>query len=214
MLTSHTLIAGQTGSGKSVLLNSIIYHQIAESPSRCRFIFIDLKKVELSAYQSLPHSVFYADNVQDAEKSLMYSEQIITERFKYMQRHGLKKYNGTPLYIVIDELADLLFTSKSALKRLSNIAMLGRAARVFLIACTQLPSRKTLPAQLTLNFPTKIALRCDSAIESRQIIGVPGAEELPQYGFGIVRTADGTHLRKINLIPDQDIKNRIKGWLN
>ena len=214
MLKTHILIAGQTGSGKSVLLNSIIYHQIAESPSSCRFIFIDLKKVELSIYAGLPHSVYYADNVQDAEKSLLYSEQIITDRFHYMQIHGLKKYNGTPLYIVIDELADLLFASKTALKRLSNIAMLGRAARVFLIACTQLPSRKTLPAQLTLNFPTKIALRCDSAIESRQIIGVPGAEELPQYGYGLVRTSEGIHKRKIKMVSDQDIKNRIKGWLN
>ena len=113
---------------------------------------------------------------------------IMEKRFKRMG--DKKKTAEGPYYVVIDELADMI-TIKGVLERLVKIGRLGRAANIHLLCATQDPSRRTLPAQLMQNFTCTVALRCRSAIESRQIIGVPGAELLPKYGYGYRWDADG-----------------------
>jgi len=118
-------------------------------------------------------------------------------------------YDGKPLYVVIDELADLV-SNKKALELIIKIGRLGRAAQVHLICATQDPSRKTLPAALMQNFTTTVALRCRSAIESRQIIGIPGAEKLPKYGYGIQWDAEGTHNIDIPLTDERMLEEQIR----
>ena len=112
-------------------------------------------------------------------------------RYFDMERRGLTLFDGPRIWLIIDELADLLTVSRPAvLPRLQRIAQLGRAAKITLIAATQAPARKILPAELVLNIPQRIALHCDTAIESRQIIGAPGAELLPRCGY-CLRKAPG-----------------------
>ena len=105
-------------------------------------------------------------------------------RYEEAERKGDKIYKGEPIYIFIDELADLLISEQAKVikRQLQTLTALARAANIHLIACTQQPSRRMLPAELTLNFPSRIALHCQTAIESRQVINEKGAEELPMYG--------------------------------
>jgi len=195
----HSLIAGTTGSGKSVALHSVMFAAMARD---AYFIFIDLKRVEMADFKDLSHTLMYATEEDEAEEALDMALAIMEKRYKQMTG---KMYEGAELYVVVDELADLVGTSKVCLERMVRIGRLGRAARVHLIAATQDPSRRTLKAQLMQNFTACLALRCKTAIESRQVTGYPGAELLPRYGEGYLWDADG--YRKVNIpkIPDEDL---------
>lgn len=194
----HSLIAGTTGAGKSVLLHSVMFAAMVRD---ARFIFIDLKRVEMCEFKELAHTICYATEESEAVEALELAESIMEKRYKEMTG---KMYDGAELYIFVDELADLA-TSKRCLELMVRIGRLGRAARVHLIAATQDPSRRTLKAQLMQNFTACLALRCKTAIESRQVTGYPGAELLPKYGEGYLWDADG--YRKVNIpkIPDEDM---------
>ena len=198
----HSLIAGTTGSGKSVALHSVMFAAMMRD---ARFIFIDLKRVEMSEFRGLAHTIAYATTEEDAETALELAEDIMERR--YSQMTG-KTYDGAHLYIIVDELADLA-TSKRCLELLIRIGRLGRAARVHMICATQDPSRRTLKAQLMQNFTACLALRCKTAIESRQVTGYPGAELLPKHGEGYLWDADGYRKVNIPLIPDEDITTLI-----
>ena len=210
----HTLIAGATGCGKSTFLNSIIYTQLASAPAD--LVFIDPKRVELSDYKLLPFCAGYANN---AAKALEYMNKVIDDidkRFEDMERRGLKMYDGCQGYLIIDELADLLMSEYSSkIKRaLQKILQIGRAAGWHIIACTQCPNRKTIPAEIVLNFTHRVALHCLSAIESRQIVGVKGAEDLPEHGKGLyMRNGKVTEVN-IPMTDERDITNRVTYWLN
>lgn len=198
--TAHTLIAGTTGSGKSVLLNDVLL-QLEErvdnyDPVICSMF--DLKRVELIDHADklccrnvvLNEPVGYITEPEDVLDQLDFVVYFMECRYKEMADKHVKFCDDFPYYAVIDELADLL-TVPGALERLVKIGRLGRAANVHLLCCTQDPSRRNLPAQLMQNFTCCVALRCRSAIESRQIIGVSGAEKLPKYGRAIRWDADG-----------------------
>ena len=202
IVSSHTLIAGTTGSGKSVLLNDILvalYHwgAIYNKP-RC--IFFDLKRVELKPYRSLKgFCLGYVTEPRQVTVALDYAIEEMEARYAEMSG---RKSNRPPLIIVVDELADML-SIRGVLDRLVKIGRLGRAANVRLLCCTQDPSRRTLSAQLMQNFTCAVALRCKTAIESRQIIGVPGAEDLPRYGVGILSDPDGMREISIPFMSDE-----------
>lgn len=206
----HLLIAGSTGSGKSVLLNDLLFTLTAvKVPRTAAMILIDPKKVELTGWKNTAFCIGYAD---EPDRALYWLERVEAEmdkRYKLMQDRNLRLWDGADLYVVIDELADLLLLHpREFIEPLQHIAQLGRAAKIHLIACTQSPSRKTLPAALMLNMTHKIALRCDSAIESRQIIGISGAEFLPQYGEALVK-APGSMLRyRVPLTPEDKLTER------
>lgn len=185
--TAHTLIAGTTGSGKSVLLNDVIRYLIDEGPIGSLCHFFDLKRVELKEYQEESICSQYITEPEDVLDELDFIIFMMDERYKEMTG---KKTDKFPIYVVIDELGYLLDVD-GALERLVTIGRLGRAANIHLLCCTQDPSRRTLPAQLMQNFTCTVALRCRSAIESRQIIGIPGAESLPQYGYAYRWDANG-----------------------
>lgn len=203
--TPHALIAGTTGSGKSVMLNSTIITGAAEA--YC-FYFFDLKRVELRRYKRLASCMGY---VTEPEKVVPALDKIIgAMEQRYKEMRNKTETSEQHLYVVIDELADCV-TIKGVLERLVKIGRLGRAAHIHLLCATQDPSRRTLPAQLMQNFTLTLALRCRSAIESRQIIGIPGAEKLPLYGKGIIWDAYGTHSISVPLTPPETLDYCVNG---
>lgn len=191
----HTLIAGATGSGKSTLLHTVLK---SADDLNYKYGIIDLKRVSV-----LPHkkkAFAYATEPNEALALIDRVIDIMETRFREMESSGADETNRPPLYLVVDESADLLDTVKESYTKLKRVARLGRAAHVHLILCTQSPSRRVIPADLTLNIPCRVALRCESAIESRQILNRPGAETLPRYGYAIVKTPAGVDKWKVNKI--------------
>lgn len=185
ILTSpHTLIAGTTGSGKSVLLNNIILSFLNTRGCNNSLVLIDPKRVELSVYKNFPHCVGYTSDMNTAIHYLDQVLSIIEARYKEMERKQIRQYEGGHYYVIIDELADIMISpqKKEFQLKLQKILQIARAANVHVIACTQAPSRQVIPAAIVLNFTNRIALRCLNNIESRQIINMAGAEKLPQYG--------------------------------
>lgn len=209
----HILIAGCTGSGKSVMLNSMIYTLLTYQPNEKQMMLIDPKRVELSKYKRVPHCIGYAFENHDTLALLKKACAIMEKRFEVMDRNGLDMYNGSDLYIIIDEFADLMTTMpKEASPLVQRIAQMGRAARIHILMCTQAPNRQVLKANVILNFTDRLALHCNDKIESRQIIGEAGAETLPRYGKGIYKSADGMCLMDIPFTPADEIANRISFW--
>ncbi len=211
----HLLIAGCSGSGKSVLINTLIHTLLLKSPATLELMLIDPKRVELSDYRKLPHTVGYASEHSDIIKLLQSAVDIMERRYKETQRKGLKEYEGKHLYIIFDEFGDLMTTSKKQVEPLIiRLAQLGRAARIHLILATQNPSRQTITAGIKVNITASVALRCREPIESRMIIGSKGAELLPRYGQGYYITPDHTvpQLIPIPLTQSQDLRQRVEWW--
>jgi len=215
----HLLIAGATGSGKSVALNGIIHSLIMkESPFHVQFVLIDPKKVELIQYSKLPHVAKYASTHPDIVHALQWVVDETDRRFSVMQKDGLKEYNGPHLYVVIDELADLMVSiKKETLPLLQRIAQIGRAARVHCICCTQNVLAVTIPTVLKCNFSTVLGLRTANKQQSRFLIAEGGCEMLPDpkregKGYGYLR--DGADLEKIMIYkyPDDQIDYVIDWW--
>lgn len=212
LCNAHTLIAGTTGAGKSTLLNNIIYFAIKNyTPATLRFMFIDLKRVELSAWRGTKYCYKYADNYADAVDVLNNAVSVIERRYNAMQEQHSKQCTLTHIFVVIDELADLLASKNKLIEELiCKIGRLGRASNVHLIICTQSPNRSVLKATIQQNITCSIALRCKTAIESRQVLGVAGAEKLPQYGECIVWAGFGFSYEKFDLITEQQILKLVK----
>lgn len=215
----HLLIAGATGSGKSVAVNGIIVSLLfTQSPFRCQFVLIDPKKVELNQYRSLPHTVQYASEPPDMIRALRWACDETDRRFSIMQSLDAKEYTGPHLYVIIDELADLMTTNKkAALPLLQRLAQIGRAARVHLICCTQNVLAVTIPTVLKCNFSTILGLRTATRQQSRYLIDSPGCELLPdpkREGKGYAFLRDGADLTKmyIHRYSDDDIAFLISWW--
>ena len=215
----HLLIAGATGSGKSVALNGIITSLLmTQSPFRCRFVLIDPKKVELAQYADLPHTDQYASEHPDIIRALRWAVDETDHRFSYMQHRNLKEYDGPHMYVVIDELADLMVSiKKETLPLMQRLAQIGRAARVHVIACSQNVLAVTIPTVLRCNFSTILGLRTCNAQQSRFLISSTGCEMLPDpkrdgKGYGFLR--DGADLEKLLIYkyPDDQIDNAIRWW--
>ena len=202
----HSLIAGTTGSGKSVLLNSVICEGLKRD---YQFWFIDLKRVELNQYKKTKNCLAYATEPETAIALLDDIIDDMDEEYDRMEAKGVKETDRPHRYLVIDELADLVST-KGVLEKIVKIGRLGRAAHIHTIGATQDPSRFTLSAQLMQNITCAVALRCKTAIESRQIIGTDGAETLPQYGKGYVSTYKGVTKVDIPLTPDEEMRDVIE----
>lgn len=208
----HLLVAGATGSGKSVLLNSMLYTLLTYQPHEKKIMLIDPKRVELYAYKRTPHCIGYASELPDIINLLKKACAMMDKRYQEMQRSGLKTYDGPDIYIVIDEFADLMTTTKDAEMPVQRLAQLGRAARVHLWIATQAPNRTVLKANIMLNLTDRIALHCNDPIESRQILGEKGAETLPEYGKAIYKTSGRVELLTVPYTPEDDLVERIRFW--
>lgn len=213
-LQPHLLIAGATGSGKSVVINGIMQAMLTlHSPAEAQFILIDPKRVELSMYRSLPHTVAYASEPGEPARALQQAIQIIEMRYAAMQRQGVRKYAGADLYVIIDELADLMTTDKRTIQPLlQRIAQIGRAARVHIIAATQCPLASVIPTAIKCNFDSRLGLRTRSAQDSRNILGQPGCETLPRYGSGYYMTPEGISRYKLPMFTDDQINALVTYW--
>lgn len=215
----HILIAGATGSGKSVALNGIIHSLLmTHSPFTCQFVLIDPKKVELSQFRILPHTAQYADNQPDIVRALSWALDETDRRFSVMQKENVKEFSGSHLYVVIDELADLMVSmKKETLPLLQRLVQIGRAAKVHVIACTQNVLAITIPTVLKCNFSTILGLRTVNKQQSRYLIAEPGCEMLPdpkREGKGYCFVRDGADLTKIlvHKYPDEEIQRMIDWW--
>lgn len=214
---THLLIAGRTGSGKSCVVNGIIHSQLVQkSCNEVQFIFIDPKRVELSMWKNIPHCIAYAsDDMRERLNALSFAVRIIERRFEEMEANGLKKYNGSDILVIIDELADLLTTQKTdVLPLLQRIGQIGRAAKVHLIACTQCPTAQILSTQLKCNFDSILGLRTRSPQDSRNIIGIKGCEKLPDHGQGYYVTPQHEGIEDLPLIPEDDLRRTAEHWSN
>lgn len=198
----HLLIAGATGSGKSVMLNSIIAGLIYKTkPWETKFIMIDLKLVELIPYNGIPYLLYpVITTPRDSFEILKWLEKEVERRYKMLTAIGvrnIKEYNqkvgeGDILpYIVvfIDEYADLILTTaKSVEKDLTRLSSISRAVGIHFIIATQRPSVDIIAGLLKANFPVHIAFRTASATDSRTILGQNGAEKLIGKGDGLFQS--------------------------
>ena len=179
----HLLIGGAPGSGKSVMVNNLITTLLTtKGPGQAKLILIDPKKVELAEYRNLPHTISYGNDRNSIISALEHAVKIIDNRLIDMQHRGLRKWDGGRVYIIIDELLDIM--SNPAMKKacypmLQKIAALGRAPGCTLIACTQSPVSTVIPTPFKACFPNRVALRTATAQDCRNIIQQPGAEDFP-----------------------------------
>lgn len=203
----HVLIAGTTGSGKSVCLNALIVSLLYKSaPEELRFIMIDPKRVELAPYAGIPH--LQRPVVTDAAQAVSALSGAVAEmeaRYKAFERSGAKElsdYNRgakSPfprLVIVIDELADLMMASgKDVEASVVRLAQMGRAAGIHLVIATQRPSADVITGLMKANIPSRIAFAVASSLESRIILDANGAEKLTGGGDMIYAPLGGEKRR-------------------
>ena len=195
----HVLIAGTTGSGKSVCTNSLIISMLYKStPDEVRFIMVDPKMVELAPYNGIPHLLIpVVTDPKKAAGALQWAVFEMMKRYKAFSEHGVKKleeYNRLArategmetlpsVVVVIDELADLmLVAAKEVEESICRVAQMGRAAGVHLVIATQRPSADVITGLMKANIPSRIAFAVASSLESRIILDNTGAEKLVGKG--------------------------------
>ena len=192
----HLLIAGATGSGKSVCINTIINSLLYRcSPKDVRLILVDPKVVELQCYNGIPHLLVpVVSDPHKASGALAWAVGEMMDRYKRFQEAGVRAIDGfneqmpedekmPRIVIVIDELADLMMTCKKDVEeRICRLAQLARAAGIHLIVATQRPSVDVITGLIKANIPSRIAFKVSSNVDSRTILDRIGAEQLLGYG--------------------------------
>lgn len=218
----HLLIAGATGSGKSVCLNAIICSfLLRNTPDRLRFIMIDPKRVELSVYQGIPHLL--APVVNEPRKSAAALAWVVTqmeERYRQLAQLGVRNIDGyneialnpekamaktggeltymPHIVIIVDELADLMFVARNEVEEnIIRLAQMSRAVGIHLILATQRPSVNVITGIIKANFPCRIAFQVSSKVDSRTILDMNGAEAL--LGQGDMLFSGGGSMRPMRL---------------
>ena len=195
----HVLIAGTTGSGKSVCTNSLIVSILYKStPEEVRFIMVDPKMVELAPYNGIPHLLIpVVTDPKKAAGALQWAVFEMMKRYKIFSEHGVKDLAGynalarqdeelktmPTVVVVIDELADLmLVAAKEVEESICRVAQMGRAAGMHLVIATQRPSSDVITGLMKANIPSRIAFAVASSLESRIILDTTGAEKLVGKG--------------------------------
>jgi DNA segregation ATPase FtsK/SpoIIIE, S-DNA-T family len=224
----HLLIAGATGSGKSVCLNAIITCLLMnQSPEQLRLVLVDPKRVELSTFDSVPHLAF-SKIVVDMDKVVGTLQAVIHEmesryrRFAQAGVRNIKRYNEVtehnklPYWVtVIDELADLMMAAPYQVEQqLVRLAQLGRAAGIHLIIATQRPSVDVVTGLIKANFPTRIAFAMSSQVDSRTVLDQGGAEKLLGRGDMLYVPTDAqkpTRLQGV-YVSDPEIESVVGFW--
>ncbi len=225
----HLLIAGATGSGKSVAINSIIASLLLHhSPERLRLVLVDPKRVELTEYEHVPHLAF-SRVVTDAEEVVGLLAVVVAEmerryyRFQQVGARNLAAYNGVerpegplPYWVVIlDELADLMMAAPVEVEaQLVRLAQLARATGIHLVIATQRPSVDVVTGLIKANFPTRIAFATTSQTDSRVILDRVGAEKLLGRGDMLLHSQDRLSAQRIQgtFVSDEEITALIGFW--
>ncbi|TMG01466.1 MAG: DNA translocase FtsK [Chloroflexi bacterium] len=225
----HLLIAGATGSGKSVCINSIIAgFLLHNTPEELRLVLIDPKRVELANFGSIPHLAF-SKIITDTEEVVGTLQAIIHEmdsryrRFASVGVRNLEAYNKSPhathtlpyWVVVIDELADLMMAAPYEVERqICRLAQLARATGIHLIIATQRPSVDVVTGLIKANFPTRIAFAVSSQVDSRTIIDGAGAEKLLGRGDMLFMPTDASKPKRLqgSFVSDQELDRIVVWW--
>ena len=186
----HLLIAGTTGSGKSVCVNTIILSLLYKhTPEKCKFILIDPKMLELSTYEGVPHLL--CPVITEAKKAASVLGWVVKEmesRYRLMTKEGVRNidsYNTKHklpmpyIVVVVDEMSDLMLVAGKEIENyIQKLSQMARAAGIHIIMATQRPSVDVITGTIKANFPTRISFQVTSKIDSRTILGEQGAEQL------------------------------------
>ena len=186
----HLLIAGTTGSGKSVCINTIILSLIYKhTPEICKFILIDPKMLELSTYEGIPHLL--CPVITEAKKAASVLGWVVKEmesRYKLMTKVGVRNIDGYNekhkvkmpyIVVIVDEMSDLMLVAGKEIENyIQKLSQMARAAGIHIIMATQRPSVDVITGTIKANFPTRISFQVTSKIDSRTILGEQGAEQL------------------------------------
>jgi len=233
----HLLIAGATGSGKSVCLNalicSILFHA---TPDEVRFIMVDPKRLELGAYEGIPHLLIpVVKNPEHAANALNWATEEMTRRYGILAQKGVRniaQYNDAILelqqnqspdaphgvgslekplpyiVVIVDELADLMIVSVGVEKPITRLAQMSRAVGIHLILATQRPSVDVITGVIKANFPARVSFRVASKVDSRTILDANGAELLLGDGDMLFLLPGTSHLRRLHgsFVTEKEIK--------
>ncbi len=190
----HLLIAGTTGSGKSVCINTIILSLLyRHTPDKCKFILIDPKMLELSTYEGIPNLL--CPVITEAKKAASVLGWVVKEmenRYKLMTKVGVRNIDGYNskhkqfmpyIVVIVDEMSDLMLVSGKDIENyIQKLSQMARAAGIHIIMATQRPSVDVITGTIKANFPTRISFQVSSKIDSRTILGEQGAEQLLGMG--------------------------------
>jgi len=226
----HLLIAGATGSGKSVCINSVIACIIMHnSPWETRMLLIDPKRVELTPYNGIPHLLTpVVVDVEIAVQALKGMIQEMLRRYKRMEVAGVRNIEGynrklppeekLPLLVIaVDELADLMMSAPYDIERsIIRLAQLGRATGIHLVVATQRPSVDVVTGLIKANFPSRISFAVASQVDSRTILDAVGAEKLLGRGDMLFQPPDTPKPKRIQgaFISDKEIEELVQYWEN
>lgn len=211
----HLLIAGASGSGKSVLLNGLVCAILRHHPNQMQMILIDPKKTELNEYAGMPHTLRHATEHGDIIAALDYAMGIVNARYKDMQRRRMRTYDGANVYVIIEEFADLVLTDKKrVLPVVQRLCQIGRAARVHVILVTQCPLATVIPTVVKVNFTSICGLHTATRQQSRNILDMPGLEQLPRFGQCIYQTPAGQWKYNVPFTGDEEISEVTQFYLN
>ena len=218
----HLLIAGQTGSGKSVAVNTLISTLISKkSENEVKFIMIDPKMVELMPYNDIPHLLVpVIIDPQQAAIALKWAVNEMENRYRKLMENGvrnIKKYNNLSyvekmpyIVIIIDELADLMMVAAGSVEEsIARIAQKARAVGIHLVVATQRPSTDVITGMIKANLPSRISFALRSQIDSRTILDTAGAEKLLGQGDMLLLANGSSKLERIQgaYISDDEVKN-------
>lgn len=229
----HLLVAGTTGSGKSVCINTLILSLIYRfTPRRLQLLMVDPKQVELSIYEGLPHLVGLSGEdsgriLVDPKKAAMALKQVVDlmeERYTLFARvrvRNLKEYNDQAeeflpwMVVIIDELADLMMVaSKTVETSICRLAQKARAAGIHLVVATQRPSTDVITGLIKVNIPSRIAFAVSSGVDSRVILDTSGAENLLGKGDMLFLPVDASEPRRIQgaYVTNEEIQRVVEFW--
>ena len=220
-------ISGATGSGKSTVISALLSKVISTykvgepteigKPDEAILYLADPKKVELARWRFLPIVKGYAQSDEDFKhpdilKLVDKVIRLMSWRYEVMHQRGWRKWQGSKVFLVIDEIADMMLCAdekKKFTEQLTRLCNMGRAASILMIYGTQSPSRETIPGAIQLNATCKLCLHTMSPIESRMVIQQAGAERLPRYGKGYLLLDGEVKLVDVPYVPDEQIDDAI-----
>jgi S-DNA-T family DNA segregation ATPase FtsK/SpoIIIE len=227
----HLLIAGSTGSGKSVCINAIVVSLLMHhGPESLRFVMVDPKMVELPGYNGIPHLIGKVitemDHVVGALTWLLLQMDDRYQRFREAKVRNIAAYNEKAekdkdleplpyIVLVVDELADLMMTAPEDVERqLVRLAQMARATGIHMILATQRPSTDVVTGLIKANFPTRIAFAVTSQIDSRVVLDTPGAEKLLGQGDMLFMNPNSAKLLRVQgcWVSDKEIESVVKFW--
>ena len=224
----HILITGTTGSGKNVLINSIVAaFLLTKTPEQLRVLMVDPKRVELTPFNGIPHLIapviVDADEVNGALKGLI---REMLGRYKLMEELGARNIDGynqrSPekmpyLVLIVDELADLMMVGGFEVEQnLVRLAQLGRATGIHLVLATQRPSVNVVTGLLKANIAARVAFVVASQVDSRVILDAVGAEKLLGKGDMLLLHNESPKARRVRgtLVYDEEIDQMVEFWVN